>query len=112
MVLGDFNEILALKEKQGCEDKSFHQMARFRDVLANCSLMDFGFLGPEFTWSNRREDDDLVRVQLDRGLATSEWKLLFPNSSVRYLKIANSNHLCLLVDLASGTVLVRRKKKG
>jgi hypothetical protein len=43
VVLGDFNEILALKEKQGCEDKSFHQMAGFQDVLTNCSLMDFGF---------------------------------------------------------------------
>jgi hypothetical protein len=112
MVLGDFNEILALEEKQGREDRSFHQMVGFRDVLANCSLMDLGFLCPEFTWSNRQEDDDLVRVRLDRGLATSEWKLLFLNSSVRHLITANSDHLCLLVDLASSMVLVRRKKKG
>ncbi len=49
MLLGDFNEIVALEEKCGRDDQSLVQMASFRDVLADCGLEDLGFLGPEFT---------------------------------------------------------------
>ena len=62
LLLGDFNKIVALDEKHGREDKCLRQMAGFRDVLTDCSLLDLGFIGPEFTWSNRREDEELVQV--------------------------------------------------
>ena len=62
LLLGDFNEIVALEEKFGREDRSFRQMTGFREALSDCSLTDLGFVGPEFTWSNNRKDDDLVRV--------------------------------------------------
>jgi hypothetical protein len=45
LLLGDFNEIVALEEKFGREDRSFRQMARFREALADCSLVDLGLLG-------------------------------------------------------------------
>ena len=70
MLLGDFNEIVALEEKYGCEDRSLRQMAGFQEALTDCSLMDLGFLGSEFTWTNNCEDEALFRVRLDRGVVT------------------------------------------
>jgi hypothetical protein len=111
MLLGDFNEIVALDEKFGREDRCLRQMAGFRDVLTDCSLLDLGFIGAEFTWSNRREDGELVRVRLDRAVATPEWKLLFPNVTVHHLIFANSDHLGLLVDMVPGSSQVKQKKR-
>ena len=64
-----FNEITRLEEKAGREDQNANQMAAFREALLDCSLQDMGFTGTEFTWSNNRENGDLVRVRLDRGVA-------------------------------------------
>ena len=73
LIMGDFNEIMILEEQMGRLDRNLQQMASFREAILDCSLHDLGFQGPEFTWTNRRDAGDLVRAQLDRGLATWEW---------------------------------------
>jgi hypothetical protein len=110
LLLGDFNKIVALEEKFGREDRSFRQMAGFRGALSDCSLMDLGFVGPEFTWSNNRKDDDLVQVRLDRGVASQEWRSLFPEATVRHVSVVHSDHLGLLLELVPCMPQVRKKK--
>ena len=66
LVLGDFNEIISLEEKWGGDDRNFHQMNAFREVLLDCSLQDLGYTGADFTWTNGQYDGGLVRVRLDR----------------------------------------------
>ena len=109
LVLRDFNEITALEEKFGRNDRNLHQMAAFRDALTDCSLLDLGFIRPLFTWSNGRANGDLVRVRLDRGVANPEWKLCFPNTVVRNIVVASSDHLGLLVEFEPG--LTQQTKK-
>lgn len=65
LVLGDFNEIIALDEYYGREGRNLNQMAMFPETLLDCELQDMGFHGPEFTWSNRRLGSALVQVRLD-----------------------------------------------
>ena len=98
LVLGDFNEIVALDEKMGREDRSLTQLAAFREALSDCCLNDLGFQGPEFTWSNRRTNDDLVRVRLDRGVSNSAWSTLFPHPWIAHMIVNNSDHMGLLLD--------------
>uniref|UniRef100_A0A2N9FFZ0 Uncharacterized protein n=1 Tax=Fagus sylvatica TaxID=28930 RepID=A0A2N9FFZ0_FAGSY len=83
----DFNEITALEEKFGRDDRNLHQMAAFCDALTYCTLLDLGFIGPLFTWTNCRVNGDLVRVRLDRGVANPEWTLCFPNTVVRHIVV-------------------------
>lgn len=111
LVLGDFNEIVALEEKFGRDDRSLSQMEVFRDTLTDWSLLDLGFVGPLFTWSNRRLDDALVRVRLDRGVANPEWNLLFPNAIVRHLVVASSDHMGLLVDCVLGPAQATQRRR-
>ena len=98
LVLGDFNEIISLEEKWGGDDRSFHQMNAFREVLLDCSLQDLGYTGADFTWTNGRYDGGLVRVRLDRCVANEEWIQLFPGASNSHLSVASSDHMALSLD--------------
>ena len=99
LVLGDFNEVLSLEEQWGRLDRNLSQMAAFRGTLSDCSLQDLGYNGPDFSWSNRREDGALVRARLDRCVANNEWLLLFPSYQVHHVVFAASDHMGLMVLL-------------
>ena len=101
MVFGDFNKAISLDEQCGKEDRSLNQMANFREALVECELQDLGFKGPEFTWSNRRLGEDLVRVRLDRAVSNPAWNLLFPNAQVSHILVPSSDHLGVLVEIRS-----------
>uniref|UniRef100_A0A2N9FI47 CCHC-type domain-containing protein n=1 Tax=Fagus sylvatica TaxID=28930 RepID=A0A2N9FI47_FAGSY len=97
LVMGDFNEVMSLEEQWGRINRSLPQMAAFRDALLDCSLQDLGYQGPDFSWSNRREDGALVRAQLDRGVANNAWLSLFPSYQVHHVVFAASDHMGLLI---------------
>ena len=114
MVLGDFNEISELDEQVGRLDRNANQMAAFWEALADCSLLDMGFRGPLFTWSNKRENEALVRARLDRGVSTSAWMLLFPATTISHLVVASSDHMGLLLDTTGVPTrypIIRRRQK-
>jgi hypothetical protein len=64
---GDFNEVLSQDEHLGPRDRIEAQIVAFQDCLQDCGLMDLGFEGPKFTWSNRQDADTHVIVRLDRA---------------------------------------------
>uniref|UniRef100_A0A2N9G6K5 Reverse transcriptase domain-containing protein n=1 Tax=Fagus sylvatica TaxID=28930 RepID=A0A2N9G6K5_FAGSY len=89
--MGDFNELVRIEEKQGRHHRSERQMQLFRDVLDDCGFMDFGFTGPQFTWTNNRAGD-MTWERLDRVVATPEWVSLFPSARVHHLDCRWSDH--------------------
>jgi hypothetical protein len=114
MVMGDFNEITRLEEMVGRIDRNATQMALFRETLLDCELSDLGFTGSALTWSNNREQNALVRARLDRVVANSGWRSLFPLVVVSHLAVACSDHMGLLVDTnenAGVQRVVRRRRK-
>lgn len=80
MFIGDYNEILVSKEKQGRLLKAQHLMQEFRIVLLHCGLIDLGFMGNRFSWNNGREGDAYVQLRLDQAYATLEWREIFPQA--------------------------------
>jgi hypothetical protein len=87
-------------------------MAAFREALTDCSLLDMGFNGPPFTWSNKREHHALVRARLDRCVVNSRWLHLFPGAILSHLIVASSDHMGLLLDSkgASNITISGRRK--
>ncbi|KAK3017177.1 hypothetical protein RJ639_007120 [Escallonia herrerae] len=61
-------------------------------------LIDLGYSGNPFTWTNRRPVQAKIRERLDRGLANSQWCILFPNARIRHLPAHNSDHNPILLD--------------
>jgi hypothetical protein len=57
---GDFNEVLCQEEHAGPRDRLHSQIELFKECLDDCGLMDLGFSGPMFTWSNKQEGDALT----------------------------------------------------
>lgn len=58
---------------------------KFREYLDYCDLIDLGFNGPTFTWTNQREVWGLIQERLDRAIANQRWILKFPSASLLHL---------------------------
>ncbi|XP_059434865.1 uncharacterized protein LOC132167846 [Corylus avellana] len=97
--IGDFNEIVESLEKLGGAGRANSQMLAFRRALENCELSDLGFRGPKFTWSNCREEDEFTKERLDKGVANSEWRSLFPEMEVVVEVSICSDHTPLILYL-------------
>ena len=96
--MGDFNSIKGSKEKKGGRYVGESSVNSLRDFINNTGVIDLDFIGPSFTWSNRREGLTNIRQRLDQCLCDQEWQTLFPKASIRHLVNANSNHNPILLD--------------
>lgn len=95
---GDFNTIMWATEKKGGNPKNWLEMNNFRNTIAICNMSDLGFSGNRFTWSNGRGGAENILERLDRALASSEWKSLYPTYRVRHLPRFKSDHNPIVVD--------------
>ena len=62
IMAGDFNEVLI------GEDKFGGHLINFQECLNACGMIDLGFFGPQFTWTNRQPFTQLVQERIDRVL--------------------------------------------
>ncbi|KAL0410924.1 UNVERIFIED_CONTAM: hypothetical protein Slati_3682100 [Sesamum latifolium] len=104
---GDFNEILSMDEKTGAPHPR-RQIEEFRSCIADCQIMDLGCCGAKFTWCNRREAPNTVRVRLDRACASMSWQAMFPHTRVTTEAARGSDHNPLIINLeVEGTAAER-----
>ncbi|KAK4707426.1 hypothetical protein R3W88_033027 [Solanum pinnatisectum] len=84
---GDFNEILARKDKFGGRTINNHRANAFRDCLDHYMLVDLGFKSCKYTWTNERyrKRQSLILERLDRSAANNPWILRFPQTTVTHL---------------------------
>nr|XP_045087997.1 uncharacterized protein LOC123495188 [Aegilops tauschii subsp. strangulata] len=98
--VGDFNETLSTDEHMGIRNRDDNQMMLFRECLDNCGLIDLGYFGPKFTWSNRQEGGHNVRVRLDRADANGDFMQIFDDCTVENIITTSSDHYAILVTIA------------
>lgn len=66
---GDFNEILTQNEKWGGRPINPTRSSLFRSCINYCNLIDLGFKGAKYTWTNSRiNSNGLILERLDRCL--------------------------------------------
>ena len=101
MIVGNFNEILLREDKYGGQAVNTVRALRFQECLNNCGMIDLGFSGPRYTWSNHRPLTHLIQERMDRVFANADWNVLYPDASVKHLEIAHSDHNLVLLSLAN-----------
>ncbi|KAL0289211.1 UNVERIFIED_CONTAM: hypothetical protein Sradi_7078400 [Sesamum radiatum] len=72
IVGGDFNVISHPNENQGGDIQRMGPMEDFNDMMTDTGLIDAGFEGEPFTWTNKR-----IWRRLDRVLYSKEWAEIF-----------------------------------
>ena len=88
VLLGDFNDLLA-KDEKFWGGGGVGGM-RLETVINCCGLMDLGFHGPEFTWTNKNPIwHQNIRERLDRGLG---------NIKTHHLPRTKSDHCPILLE--------------
>ena len=106
MVIGDFNEIVGLLEKEGGCIRPRKQMEEFVLTIDYCGLCDLGFIRSKFTWIYQTTCGVRIRERLDRALANLEWRSLYPLAKLHHLSSLISDHSPLSLHL-----IQRQKKK-
>ncbi|KAK9983152.1 hypothetical protein SO802_032677 [Lithocarpus litseifolius] len=97
--MGDFNDVTKEEEKKGGNGICRRRVYEYTDCMDFCNLLDLGFSGSIFTWTNKRDISGLIQQRLDRVWANSDWKASFPEAMVRHLARINSDHFPLLLSL-------------
>ena len=54
VIVRDFNEVLVGEDKFGGRTVSINRALRFQECLDTCKMIDIGFFGAHYTWSNNR----------------------------------------------------------
>lgn len=55
MLLGDFNVIYSVVEKQGGVESDLGAIHDFQQCISRNGLIDDGYIGENFTWCNNRQ---------------------------------------------------------
>lgn len=92
VIAGDFNEMLIREDKFGGNLININKALQFQECLDICRMIDIGFSGPRFTWSNRWPFTHLVLERIDRAFVNAEWSSIFPKVAVLHLEKMHSNH--------------------
>ncbi|CAN6579067.1 unnamed protein product [Malus baccata var. baccata] len=96
LLIRDLNDILCNGEKEGGKLRSVTSMRDFREFVANNELVDLGYEGYHFTWRNKR-DSLPIQHRLDRGLASTGWLNLYPDTKIIHVVLEGSDHSLLLL---------------
>jgi hypothetical protein len=96
--LGDFNVIFEDVEKEGGNIGCSSAPNFLKDLIFDLGAVDLGFSSNKFNWCNRRWGKGCIRERLDRSIASTEWRVLFPKTVLYHLGAIRSDHAPLLLD--------------
>uniref|UniRef100_A0A2N9IBA5 Endonuclease/exonuclease/phosphatase domain-containing protein n=1 Tax=Fagus sylvatica TaxID=28930 RepID=A0A2N9IBA5_FAGSY len=104
LCIGDFNVLLSQSDKRGGRPFASSYTNIFGSLISDHGLIDLGFSGNPFTWSNKRSSLANIKERLNRAFSNSEWRLLFPNATLLHYPATSSDHNPLILN-TSGTIL-------
>ena len=101
VITGDFNEPLLSEDKFGGRSVSVDRSLLFKECLDRCNMIDIGFAGPRFTWTNRREVQALIQEKIDRYFVNPSWCVIYPDTRVTHFTQCHSDHCPMLLEMQS-----------
>ncbi|XP_010695105.1 uncharacterized protein LOC104907808 [Beta vulgaris subsp. vulgaris] len=91
IIVGDINQVDLYSNKLGDANliRGWEEFMSWKHAL---QLKDVPFCGPRYTWTNNRDDSDLIMERLDKAYASQDWFDEFPATIVQNLPIIQSDH--------------------
>ncbi|KAF6147519.1 hypothetical protein GIB67_014658 [Kingdonia uniflora] len=71
LIIGDLNSITCKEEKYGRIPNDCNNLNPLVDLIFDTSMIDLGYSGVPFTWSNKRKGRNLIKQPLDHALASA-----------------------------------------
>jgi len=71
----------------------------FHECLNNCGMIDLGFSGHIFSWSNRRPLVQFVQERIDRVFTNVDWNFLYLEACVKHLERTHFDHSPIVFSL-------------
>ena len=108
LCIGDFNHVLNQYEKKGGRPMASSSSCPFKNFIDRYGMIDLGFAGNSFTWSNNRQGQNSIKERLDRSLATIQWIHLHPKFSLIHILAFSFDHNSILFNTASSSLFLPR----
>ncbi|XP_027183762.1 uncharacterized protein LOC113782049 [Coffea eugenioides] len=84
--MGDFNDICSNGEKWGGRERFEGSFRDFNNFIFRKELVDIGFVGVPWTWSNTWDEEGEVKERLDRCLGSVGWMQLYENVTCEHIE--------------------------
>ncbi|XP_071914055.1 uncharacterized protein [Coffea arabica] len=97
LIAGDMNDIVSNGEKWEGIPRTERSFKQFRDFISTNELIDIGFEGKPWTWSNNWDNEREVRERLDRILGSRAWRRKYEKAKCCHIHNEASDHCMLLL---------------
>ena len=97
LIIGDFNELESANEKRGGRPVSLRRIGRLPQFLRASQCESVSVQGYPFSWKQRIHGT-WIYERLDRGLARSDFRTLYPNIGVRHGAFTFSDHCPIILS--------------
>ncbi|XP_021843644.2 uncharacterized protein [Spinacia oleracea] len=97
LVIGDFNQLDSMSDKYGGSN-FIRGIDDFTDFRLGVGLHEIEFVGPRYTWVNKRINGDLIMERLDRAYASLDWMDRFPEGKIYNEPILCSDHAAIMYE--------------
>ena len=98
VIARDFDEALSNEDKYGGRAVSNSRSLEFKECLDSCNMIDLGFSGPRFTWTNKREVGALILERIDRFFVNPDWCMMYLEARISHLTRCHSDHCPVLLE--------------
>ncbi|KAG5599775.1 hypothetical protein H5410_031145 [Solanum commersonii] len=97
--VGDYNVITFMDENLGGLPYNMKKSLEFIVVIEACGMMDLGFSGQKFTWSNNKGVHNRVWKRLDRAMVNDSWLEKMSQTTILHLPSVGSDHCPFLMEM-------------
>ncbi|KAK7250571.1 hypothetical protein RIF29_33087 [Crotalaria pallida] len=111
LAIGDINQVLCPEDKVGGNAVDMSEVDAARSCLDRCNLNYVQWVGPRYTWCNRRKHPHTIEEHLDRAFTNSSWNQAWQNTLVTHLPRFGSDHCPILLEIMHDVSGANRRRK-
>lgn len=93
----NFNDIVHASEAKGIRPSMIVSTSALASFCDSYEMVDLGFVGPKFIWSNKQIRQLHLMKRLDRVIASIEVMMRFLNAIVEHYPLIGSDHWPILL---------------